>query len=203
MSLKERTPLKINNLVQKFCREIVPDSFPQFIKVDVWEKSEPLDCYNNVKKYCSKFGGEVVYGWMILIWPSVFIEAQFHAVWRDNSANLLDITDNVGHFEKILFLEDRNRIYEGKQVNNKRKALRKTNLINNYFRLADFVFGIMNEGELAEKTGKIKIDSKKYKSLVEARKIQAEIEDVFINPEKFEGKLCPCGSEIKFEKCCG
>lgn len=209
MSLTERTPLKINNLVQKFCKEIVSDPFPQFVKVEVWEKSEPVDCYNNVRKYCSEFGGEVVYGWMILIWPSVFIEAQFHAVWRDNSANLLDITDNVGHFEKILFLEDRNRIYEGKQVDNIRKALRNTTLINKYIGLNNLIFEIMNEGELAEKSGneflqEIKKDQQKYQSLQTALKEKIKIQSYLENPNKIgHNTPCLCGSGKKYKKCCG
>jgi len=209
VNLTERTPLKINNLVQKFCKEVVSDTFPQLVKVEVWEKSESLDCYNNVKKYCSEFGGEVVYGWMILIWPSVFIEAQFHAVWKDLSGNLLDITDNDGHYDKILFLEDKNKIYERKQVNNIRKALRNTNLINEYIRLNNKEFEIKNEGELAEKTGddflqEIKKDQNKYRILKEIINRKMIIQAYLENPNKIGcNNSCPCGSGRKFKKCCG
>jgi hypothetical protein len=61
-----------------------------------------------------RFGGKAQHGWMILEWPGVLLEAQFHAVWRRSDGTLVDVSLNDD--ERILFLPDRVRVYSGARI---------------------------------------------------------------------------------------
>lgn len=50
-------------------------------------------CYWNVQKQVERFGGEAIYGWLILQWPKLYVEALHHAIWKSPSGDLIDITD--------------------------------------------------------------------------------------------------------------
>jgi len=50
-------------------------------------------CYWNADSYVSSNGGDVLHGWMILLWPKVYAMAMHHAVVRTADGELLDITN--------------------------------------------------------------------------------------------------------------
>ena len=47
-------------------------------------------------------------GWRLWEWPSVLVEAEFHAVWRMKDGNLQDPTPNQWKEPKIRFVHDSN-----------------------------------------------------------------------------------------------
>lgn len=87
--------------------------------------------------------------------PGVFIEAEFHAVWRSESGQCLDIVPRPLPFDSITFLPDPNRNYAGLQVDNVRKPLVKDNDLVRYLFLFKRRFAIMNTGDLAGQYGEI------------------------------------------------
>ncbi|MFK8113558.1 MAG: hypothetical protein AB8B91_15250 [Rubripirellula sp.] len=53
----------------------------------------PLEnCYWNVLHLTEKYGGEIVFGWMIKHWPGLYLSAEHHAVWHWPDSGMLDVT---------------------------------------------------------------------------------------------------------------
>lgn len=61
----------------------------------------------------------------------------------------MDVAPKNHETSKILFLPDPIRQYEGRQVNNVRKALRNDPLLNTYLETFSSEFDLLNEGERA------------------------------------------------------
>ncbi|WP_158859447.1 YecA family protein [Rhodoplanes serenus] len=57
-------------------------------------------------------GGSLILGWNIWEWPSVFIEAEHHSVYRSPSGQLFDITPSDTEDEDRLFLIDPTATYD-------------------------------------------------------------------------------------------
>tara|TARA_R110002096_G_scaffold212352_5_gene399835 strand:- start:6496 stop:7002 length:507 start_codon:yes stop_codon:yes gene_type:complete len=69
-----------------------------------WAKTG--DCIPNVKNLCAKKQGTMLLGWCLWEWPSVFVEAEFHAVWQAPYGTLNDPTPNEWREGKIQFVHD-------------------------------------------------------------------------------------------------
>jgi hypothetical protein len=135
----------------------------------------------------------------------VFLEAEFHAVWRDPDGRLIDVTPVPTAIDRILFLADPSRTYEGRQVNNIRRALSDNPAIKDFFRAADDEFDLMNRGTRADKHGTLALHGPDKDEWLgaEARKSAAML-DIFRElPKPGRNDPCPCGSGKKFKKCHG
>jgi len=125
------------------------------------------DCFLNVQKQIERAGGEQVIGWALWEYPGVFAEAEFHAVWRDpETGGLLDLNPRPYPWSVISFLPDPTRSYEGRQVDNVRKALNDNPLIEQYIHKAQQLFRLMNTGELAHQHGQIAISPSLHREMV-------------------------------------
>ncbi len=113
------------------------------------------DCFSVVPRHVLQHGGEQVIGWAVWEWPRVYIEAEFHAVWRQNDGSLLDITPKAASIPRILFLPDIRRVYNGRQVDNIRKPLAHDPAIKRFCELATLMYREQNRGDLAEYHGPI------------------------------------------------
>ena len=145
--MKTRTPLNLRPGILSFCDSIVPGQQPFYVDVQPLP-NEPVDeCFFIVPKHIATHGGEEVFGWYIGEWPRVMIEAIFHVIWRTEDRRYIDITPKVG--DRILFLPDPHRKYEGRQVDSTRKPLKGDKRIRRLCELAHELFLIRNEGDLA------------------------------------------------------
>jgi hypothetical protein len=116
------------------------------------------DCFPNVEKIIAAHGGGIQHGW--LLWetlPGLMLSAEFHAVWVDKQGMLREVTPKELPFERIAFLPDPVRRYEGRQVNNVRVALKDDPLIHQFIDYEERKFRMMNEGELADYHGQVSI----------------------------------------------
>mgnify|MGYP003612176090 CR=1 FL=1 len=96
------------------------------IEVPVSNTPLPLgNCYWNSEYYSSKNGGKVKFGWLMLLWPGVCIEAVHHAIWESPEGSLIDVTTHpIGIKAKhSLFLEDNSLVID----------IDKTPCIHNHF----------------------------------------------------------------------
>jgi hypothetical protein len=125
---------------------------------------KPLtECFSIVDDYIALHGGEAVIGWAIWEVPGVYIEAEFHTVWKAPDDALHDLTPRPQAFEAILFLPDTTRKYNGKQVNNIRLALVDDLDVHRYLHLVTRVFELTNAGDLATQHGEISLPPKAAK----------------------------------------
>jgi len=121
-------------------------------------------------------GGSMRTGWAIWEWPNVFIEAEFHAVWQCPTGELRDLTPRALLSQHILFLPDSTTKYDGRQVDNVRKARVKDNDLNRFLFIFRRQFEILNKGDLAFQHGPISLPTGALKELQQLQKEGARLE---------------------------
>ena len=78
-----------------------------------WSEARENDCYKNVERYIEIYGGNIVYGWSVWLWPKAFVEAYHHAVWLSPAGKLKDISpDSTSHEKERIFIEDNNATFD-------------------------------------------------------------------------------------------
>lgn len=148
-----RAPRAITNAVRTFCKKVVAGSKPIYLDTRPVPGARIDDCFAVVERQVAQKGGERVLGWQIWQHAQIMIEAEFHAVWRDPSGVLRDITPKPGGISRILFLQDASRRYEQRQVNNIREALLDTHEVRELIAAANAQFEFMDRGERALEHG--------------------------------------------------
>ncbi len=148
-------PKILSKEVIDFCKKVSPNTEAVFLDVILDSDAKKLDCFENVKKYQHAHNGSIQYGWLIWEWPNVMIEGEFHAVWLSPNGKLVDVTPNEENFSRVLFLPDQSRSYEGAQVNNIRRSLKKSRVVRKYIDTHDKLYKAMNKGELAGHHGSL------------------------------------------------
>jgi len=155
--LRRPIPHSITSDILALCRELVADPKLVFIRVTPGLGVESLDCFRAVERYIEQHGGSVCYGWQIWRVPNFMVEGEFHAVWRDPDGEMHDITPKQSDIDRILFLPDPERKYDGRQVNNVRRPLRDDPKILSYFEQCDREFELLNRGERAYQHGAMEL----------------------------------------------
>jgi hypothetical protein len=150
-------PSSVTKSVLQLSEELVPSGTPMYLNVEPADWAEVNECFSNVSKMVAREGGGMQYGW--LIWealPDVMIEAEFHAVWVDRKGVYHDITPKaLPGLNRVLFLADFKREYQGKQINNVRKALVEDPAVTGFIQAADQYFEATNRGDMADYHGEI------------------------------------------------
>ena len=187
----ETTPRVITPEIKNLCNEIVPNG--KIIEVPVmWDSPAPQNqCFHNVNHVVDKIGGKCVTGWAIWQWANILIEAEAHAIWQSPDDTLIDITPHNLQEQTILFLPDKSVRYYGKQIPSKRKALTNSKLVKEFI-------------HIREEIEKISIKSNETYTFIPAefdRRLN-ELRVIFNTPVTRNEK-CPCGSGLKYKKCCG
>lgn len=173
---------------------------PLYVDLKPDPNSQPSDCFRTVADKVSKDGGKIIYGWQI--WKTDdLIEAECHAVWEDLNEDLLDVTPKDFDTDKILFVEDENVKYEGKQVDNVRLNISKNPLADDLITVGIRLFKIMNKGNRASQyeVALIGDELDRYNNLQSTKAIITNL--------LFQGgnrnSLCLCGSNRLFKNCHG
>lgn len=191
--------------VKRFCASIVPDATPISMAINPELGCEALDCFGNVRRKILKSGGSISYGWSIWEWPGVFIEAEHHAVYREEEGRLIDLTPPSDNMTRSrTFLADSSAVYdfqnEGQRRDNHRLALTDDPLIAEFFQTASAFNEIMSS---IPGVGEVAVD------VATARKLQAvQIENnrlllKLLMKYTPKGAPCFCGSGLKFKRCHG
>lgn len=137
--------------VLEFCLSVVADMEPLRIPCQPLAGKPFNECVVVVPEHAAANGGEQVIGWAIWERPGVFIEAEFHSVWKTPAGELVDVVPREYPFKAITFLPDPHRTYRGRQIDNVRKALVRDPDVVRFLFLAKRKTQILNEGHLADK----------------------------------------------------
>jgi len=219
-NLVPETPAEINETVTLFCNEIVSNCKPIFLDVCNDVSLEPCQCFFNVETYIASNGGSIQYGWAIYWIPDLFIEAEFHAVWKSYNGSFTDVTPRTDGEKKILFLPDDYMLFEGVPIENIRKVLKDNAFTRVLLKSAKLDFELKKKyhnGRYAHipLDEKIKADKRKIEfwreEYLKGENIPEEIKKLlYISSPMMisqgnipRNSLCPCGSGIKYKKCCG
>ena len=144
------TPKRIHEGVLKLCAKIIADQMPTYLAAAKPEAGfAPLECFENSRRKAEVAGGSVVHGWTIWEYPRVLIEGEFHAVWRSPDGLLVDVTPRPDGEERILFLPDPSRRFEGLRVDNIRVSLSSDPAVLKLIAANEELFRIRTRGSRA------------------------------------------------------
>lgn len=193
-------PSTLSYEVSDFCSDVSFQQKPFYVSVEPKPYCKMDCCFENVGRVVKECGGEIVYGWQIWLWEGVLIEAEFHAVWRTEGGEYVDITPKDLDYANILFLPDARMLYDGSRVDNIRKNLSNLKLVDMYIEIAKSIFLVKNK------------NSRPYDYEISLRGQDAEIYEVLsvwgyyiqqmLKNKQGRKSLCPCGSKKQFKICC-
>ncbi len=199
------TPKRISPPIRALAAELVPGGTIHYLPVRPVAGPKFKDCFTAVKQCVVRMGGYLCYGWRIWEWPGVLIEGEFHAVWSDPAGALYDVSTPPGDEDRVLFLPDPDRRYEGRPFNNVRRSLRSDPVVEIFIKACDAEFKILNRVRRATHPGEIQLEAAETEELAQIQRIKAGF---WHQPPKPLPPLgpndpCRCGSGLKFKKCCG
>lgn len=189
--------------VVTLCEELVPGAAPQVVELRPTPGAPPNECFPLVSARVREDRGALVCGWSIWEYPTLFVEAEFHAVWKKPDGSLLDITLKNHAFNHILFLIDPSREYGGRQVDNIRRAMRSDSAITGFIKAAEDEFEFMNRGERAFQHGQIAVTGNERAEIQEImmRKASYFARMLQLPPRMEPYQPCWCGSGKKAKWC--
>jgi len=167
--------------VVKFCRFVARHQKPVHVVREPMFGEAESDCFAIVEEQVARLGGQRVIGWAIWELPGVFIEAEFHAVWRSPAGHLLDLTPHALSPRGCTFLADRNRSYDGRQVDNIRQPLVFDIDVFHFLILQQRRFKVLNTGELADQHGQVALSGELLAEYELIEQEQARLEPVIFS----------------------
>ncbi|MDN4600614.1 hypothetical protein P5G61_05210 [Paenibacillus sp. F6_3S_P_1C] len=156
------------------------------------------ECFPNVQKKVSDSGGDIIFGWQL--WKGKFIgEAEFHAVWKSDEGELIDITPKETPIEHILFIQDDQTQYRNIQIDNIRVNLNTNVAVDDFINVHKSLFRIRNRGKRS-KDYEIKLPSYEYEIYSTLQKISNTLL-VFLNNGGEMDSDCFCNSGTSYVQC--
>ena len=197
------TPADISEPILSLCHEIVPNSAPEYVDVLPLLGAPANECFVLVEDQARNAGGESVIGWALWELPGLFIEAEFHAVWRNPDGEMVDISPKTRQTQRILFLPDPSARYDGRQVNNLRHAISRDPDVSAYLQAFDDEFEFLNRGERALQHGELRLNDR---DAIEYGNIERRLETLHMRllprfPSFGPYTACWCGSGKKLKWC--
>jgi hypothetical protein len=185
--------------VSKLIEAIGIDTQPIYVAVKPDSRALINECFPNVAEKIKTEGGYQVIGWQV--WKTQnLIEAEYHAVWRSDTNELLDITPKPAPFSEILFLEDKGRIYEGSQVDNIRINISGNTLVDDLISVCEMLFKIENKGSRAHEY-QLALGGEELKIWEILQDIKAGL-SLMLSQGLTKHQECFCGQD-KYRKCHG
>ncbi|TXX97358.1 SEC-C domain-containing protein [Vibrio mimicus] len=190
------TPKEIDEVVMAFCNEVVAGSNPYYVNVlpDSWAK--PNECFPNVARKVEAEQGKIVYGWQVWVWPDIFIEAEFHAIWQSPAGEFIDITPKQCKSSNILFIPAPELKYHGTDVDNIRKSLSQNKLVDDFILLSMCRFQLLSAGTNAD-SRKVRVSEHELLALTQLHQMVFQM----LKDGKTSNAQCLCGSGSKFKHC--
>ena len=128
----------ISKVVKTFQRSIPGTTPPVYVPLRPRADSIENDCFENVRRQIAEAGGSIVHGWRIYDCPGLFLEAEFHAVWKAPDGSLLDVSlPPEEGTERIVFFPDPTRTFQGEPVLSRRWPLVRMRELGEYFKATD------------------------------------------------------------------
>ena len=149
-----------------------------------------------------QYGGTGVTGWAIWEVPQLFIEAEFHAVWRTKAGTLIDVSQPPQRFDRILFLPDPETLYEGRNIDNVRQPLLDHPLVHKVIGRAQRRFEMLKDypNGVLTLTGRAADRYREWQREGEA--IQSEWLSLVLAHRR-DTDPCICGGRRRFGDCHG
>ena len=188
---KTTTPKIVTSEIIEFGKKVYNASELEYIVVQPDVNATYNNCFPNVDGVVETKGGVCILGWSIWKWRNILIEAEAHAIWLSPEGKKIDVTPHIGEENKILFLQDNSLKYDGNIIPSIRQPLSESKLVSDYIKLAERREKIMIESE--GNTYSLPLNLIKEMTLLSDR----------FNSKASRNDDCPCGSGLKYKRCCG
>jgi len=174
-------PREMTPEIEAFCRELDPAGKPAWIDVRPAPGVGPGagEDFASLKSHVNQQGGRIQFGWVITEHPGWFLEAEFHGVWATPGGELRDILPRPDGSTRILFLPDSHRAFHGESLPNRFRALSRSSDVLAVVQNAEFHARLIADARTQARRSRVTPG-------VAAR-----------------NDPCPCGSGLKYKKCCG
>ena len=103
-------------------------------------------CIEVVDRLVAERGGERILGWALWEWPGVWIEGEFHAIWKRSDGTLTDPTPKKNKTLRILFVSDPGAQVTTWQKDNVRKARMQRREILDFIDIKERIYRAENQG---------------------------------------------------------
>ena len=117
------SPSPITKGIQKLARQIDAKSETTHVPVEPGEECSLSSSFENVRAVVRRRGGSAQHGWRMREQTAVYVEGEFHAVWRSPEGALLDVTPRTDGLTTILFQPDSPAVWTGEDVEPRRMML--------------------------------------------------------------------------------
>lgn len=98
------TPPKLTGEIARFCASFCAAT-PVLVKAVQFPGCDG-DCFTNLPGQIDRFGGSILAGWRIVVWPRVLLHAEPHLIWSSPKDELIDVTATPDRAAKTLFVAD-------------------------------------------------------------------------------------------------
>lgn len=195
-------PQKSMKKLPELCREIGSHGTPVYIPFFPENGIERHDCMKAVKQKISRDGGRAHSGWLIWQWANIILEATVYTVWQNEDGSLLDVTPKEAEFKNVLFIPAPNNTRF--ELKDKRIPITNSILSRELIEIANVGDSLMEVNSCLEAGVSLDKISIGYLSSKVLRCKKRKDEIIKIVSRKAErNESCPCGSGIKYKKCCG
>jgi hypothetical protein len=193
-----KTPTRINRRIRFLLEKMNIDAESVFVHVKPKKWASENDCFPNVSKMVNENGGDMILGWA-LYESDILVEAMYHAVYRTQNNELIDITPNICSFPRILLVKDKNSPYTGATRDNFRVNPSGNPLADDFIHIYEAEHKIKNYKERAYTT-KIKLTKFEFAMIQYIESIKVPLE-LFILRKSTPNSICFCGSNKKYYEC--
>ena len=199
------TPAQISPSILSLCAQLAPGEIPLYVDVTPIAGAPINECFPLVAERINELGGSAVLGWSIWEWPTLFVEGEFHAVWKTSTGDLVDITPKAASISRILFLPGPNSQYEGRLVRNTRVPIANHRPVLQFIAACEAEYELLNRGDRADRHGMIRLSDAEAKEMQQilSKKMQAGAEMLRLKPTIDAYDPCWCGSGRKVKWCHG
>jgi len=192
-------PEATNEHVKSLIKKLGLDGPPISVTVRPDTNAVRADCFGNVDSKVRAEGGEAVCGWCLWLFPGVWVESEFHAVWRSPDGELVDVTPKPDGDEHILFVPDPNRTYAGRTHNTVHHLILNTDLVRRFVKLISLRTDFL---ESRRKPGQqdVELADDDAETIMEIKAAERCLLDL-VKQGGSKNRPCPCGSGSKFKHC--
>ncbi|EJB8410427.1 TPA: hypothetical protein RHI22_001694 [Acinetobacter baumannii] len=189
--------------VKSLLKKISSDSMPFYISCQPNQSDIENECFSLVDNYIQAHGGERINGWALWEQPNLYIEAEFHAIWKSPEGNYLDLNPRQHKTVNILFLPQLDLTYEGFQRNNIRLPLTNNKSVHNFLKFKDYEFEFNNRGNRKGMHGEVYItdpaEIREYDNLMRTLlRLGIEINQLIKPLTNYDPCICGSGKKAKW-----
>lgn len=187
--------------IRKLLDEIGIESSLMVVPIQPTVNAKIDNCIPNVEVKISIDGGALVYGWKVNQNVN-FVEGIYHAIWKSDTDEYIDITPTIDNSRETLFLEDGRPLYKGQQIKSVMLNLSGTKMVDELIEMYDILYEIENRGDRAHISGEKILITHREKEVREDIITRRVLFATLLEKGYTMNSRCYCGSGKKFKICC-